>query len=283
VDTTNVINPINGDGAVVAKRAAKAPARKSPSTQHQIRGAESPRKVLQVLMAFDQQRPFATISELADEVGVPLSTCYRYVGLLREVGLLEEGERATYHVTPQIMRIARAAQLSNTLCHVARPYLEEVCAHVNETVVLMQAFGTRVVCVDTVAPPRAMRFQFEPGQSVPIGDGASGRLLLAYLPDAERLAHIARRASTEVGFAHRAAVLEQDLPKLARQGWATSLAEIEDGVWACSVAVRDGKSVPAAVAVAGPSFRIDPKLRDEIRRLLIEASAAITSAREGLR
>jgi DNA-binding IclR family transcriptional regulator len=64
-----------------------------------VRGAESPRQVLQVLLAFNEHRPDATISELVAVVGVPLSTCYRYVGLLREVGLLEEAERSTYHVT----------------------------------------------------------------------------------------------------------------------------------------------------------------------------------------
>jgi DNA-binding IclR family transcriptional regulator len=150
-------------------------------------------------------------------------------------------------------------------------------------VLLMQAFGSSVVCVDSVAPARPMRLVFDPGHTVPLGDGASGRLLLAYLPERERTAYLSRRASAEVGFAHRAAILEQDLPKLARQGWATSLAEVEDGVWACAVAVRDGAHVPAVITVAGPSFRIDPKLRDEIRRLLVDASAAITNARSGLR
>jgi DNA-binding IclR family transcriptional regulator len=254
-----------------------------PPGDHPVRGAESPRKVLQLLMAFDQQRPFATISELAEQVGVPLSTCYRYVSLLREMGLLEEGERSTYHVTPQIMPIARAAQASNTLRRVARPYLEQLGARVNETVLLMQAFASTVVCVDSIAPPRPMRLVFDPGHSVPLGDGASGRLLLSYLPEPERLAYIARRSSDEVGFVHRAQVLEQDLPKLARQGWATSLAEIEDGVWSCAVAVREGARVPAVIAIAGPSFRIDPKVRDEIRELLIEASASISKARDGLR
>src|ERR1700761_9451817 len=92
-------------------------------SRHQIRGAESPRRVLQVLLAFNERRPAATISELAAEVGVPLSTCYRYVGLLREVGLLDEGERASYHVTPQIMHVARAARVSNKLSKIARPAL----------------------------------------------------------------------------------------------------------------------------------------------------------------
>jgi DNA-binding IclR family transcriptional regulator len=80
------------------------------SNHRHTQGAESPRRALQVLLAFSPARPHATISELAASVGVPLSTCYRYIALLRELGLVDEGERATYHVTAAAKQIAEAAQ-----------------------------------------------------------------------------------------------------------------------------------------------------------------------------
>ena len=147
--------------------------------QRQIRGAESPRRVLQVLLAFTEQRPHATISELAEVVGVPLSTCYRYVGLLREMGLLEEGERATYHVTPQIMHVARAAQVGQR-AGPDRPAGSRANqrAQVNETVMLMQVFRSVVVCVESIPSARSIRFVFEPGYTMPLGVGASRQIAL---------------------------------------------------------------------------------------------------------
>jgi DNA-binding IclR family transcriptional regulator len=249
----------------------------------QIRGAESPRRVLQVLLAFDEERPAATISELADIVGVPLSTCYRYVGLLREVGLIEEGERATYHVTPQIMRVARAAQVSNKLSQIARPYLEQISGQVNETVMLMQLFGTNVVCVESIAATRSIRLVFESGHSTPLGSGASGRLMLAYLPASEQATYLAARTQREPAFGELIPQLERDLPQLARQGWATGTDEHTEGVWACAAAIRLGGRAVATVSAAGPGFRIAPEKRDEIRQLLLGAAAEIAEASGGYR
>jgi DNA-binding IclR family transcriptional regulator len=247
-------------------------------TGRQIRGAESPRKVLQVLLRFTQDRPHATISELASEIGVPLSTCYRYVGLLREVGLLEEGERATYHVTPQIMHVARAAQVSNDLTRIARQFMQEVAAAVNETVMLMQAYGWSAVCIESIESTRPVRLAFESGHTLPLGDGASGKLLLAYMSDQERTARLDERAAADPEFASRREALEKDLQQLAEQGWATSLAEVEEGVWACAAAIRNGDSVPGVLTAAGPAFRIHEKSRAEIRDRLLQATAGVSKS-----
>lgn len=247
-----------------------------PPAGRQIRGAESPRKVLQVLLRFTQDRPHATISELASEIGVPLSTCYRYVALLREVGLLEEGERATYHVTPQIMHVARAAQVSNDLTRIARQFMQEVAAAVNETVMLMQAYGGSAVCIESIESTRPVRFAFESGHTLPLGDGATGKLLLAYMSEQQRAARLDERAATDPKFARRRRALEKDLPQIAEQGWATSLAEVEEGVWACSAAIRDGDSVPGALTVAGPAFRISEKTRANVRDRLLQATAGVS-------
>ena len=52
-------------------------------------GASSARKLISTLLTFTADRPTPTIAELATSVGVPSSTMYRYVALLRETGLVE--------------------------------------------------------------------------------------------------------------------------------------------------------------------------------------------------
>jgi DNA-binding IclR family transcriptional regulator len=248
---------------------------------HSVRGVESPRRVLQVLLAFSEERPHATISELAKEIDVPVSTCYRYVGLLRELGLLDEGSRATYHVTPRVMLIARAAKAANSLGDVARPILERVSAIVNETTLLMQRFHSLVVCVESVASNRAVRYIFESGNSLPLGLGASGKLLLASLPESERADYLDQVQVRDPELARRLMANESELPTYAAEGWAGSDGEYENGVWAGAAAIReplpgDG-AVAAAIVVAGPSFRIDPSDRMHIRGVLLEAAAELTA------
>jgi DNA-binding IclR family transcriptional regulator len=269
---------VNNPAGVPDGLAALAPVRDRVGPGRQIRGAESPRKVLQVLLQFTQSRPHATISELAEEIGVPLSTCYRYVRLLREIGLLEEGERSTYHVTPQIMHVARAAQVANNLARVARPYLERVAEQVDETVMLIQAYGPSAVCVESIESRRPVRLSFEAGHTMPLGDGASAKLLLACMGPTEWTARLDERAATEPSFATRRRALEQELPQIAERGWATSLAEVEEGVWACSAAIRDGARTVGVISVAGPAFRIDEQSRQRMVGLVLEATAELGAA-----
>jgi DNA-binding IclR family transcriptional regulator len=257
----------------------------SRPVSHQVRGAGSPRKVLQVLLAFSEKRPYATIGELAEIVGVPLSTCYRYVALLREVGLLEEGEKTTYHVTPRIMPVARSARVSNKLVALARPILERITDEVRETTVLMQPVGSLMMCVDTISAERVVRLVVELGTSMQLADGTSGKLILALWPESARNAYLSDRARYDDKFAAALPALEDELLQLADQGWGSTGPEIEvrEGVWGCSAPVWEDAAPIAALAVVGPAFRIEPARRAELRNLVIEAAADITRAHESYR
>jgi DNA-binding IclR family transcriptional regulator len=236
--------------------------------------------VLQVLLSFTERRPHATISELAQEIAVPVSTCYRYVGLLRELGLVDEGPRATYHVTPRIMLVARAAQAANSLGEVARPILERVSSIVNETTLLMQRFNSLVVCVESVPSNRAIRYIFETGYSLPLGVGSSGTLLLALLSESERADYIAQIQPRDPDLTRRVIAKEAEFATYVAEGWASSDGEYENGVWAGAAAIRAARPVDgdvgAALVVAGPSFRIAATDQSYIRQVLLDAAVELT-------
>jgi DNA-binding IclR family transcriptional regulator len=217
-----------------------------------VRGVESPRRVLQVLLSFTERRPHATISDLAQEIAVPVSTCYRYVGLLRELGLVDEGPRATYHVTPRIMLVARAVQCFNSL----------------------------VVCVESVPSNRAIRYIFETGYSLPLGVGSSGKLLLALLPESEQADYIAQIQPRDPDLARRVIANEAEFATYAAEGWASGDGEYENGVWAGAAAIRAARPVDgdvgAALVVAGPSFRIAATDQSYIRQVLLDAAVELT-------
>jgi DNA-binding IclR family transcriptional regulator len=227
-------------------------------------GARSSRRVLELLLSFTEDRPRASIAELASSVGVPLSTAYRYVALLRDIGLLEENERGIYTVTARVMGPARAAQIANSLSLLARPVMRRISDDVNETVMLMERIRMNAMCVEHIECSHPMRYAFRAGHQVPLGSGASGKLLLAALPEAERLEIIDRRARDDAQFAARRRALELELGEIAARGWATSSSEVEPGVWACSAAIRDGDRIVAGLSVAGPEARIDKRRREHI-------------------
>jgi DNA-binding IclR family transcriptional regulator len=78
-------------------------------------GVESARKALQLLLCFDAERPRAAVIALARAAGLPLSSAYRHLALLREVGLVEEDGGGLYRITPRVHALARAADGASPL------------------------------------------------------------------------------------------------------------------------------------------------------------------------
>ncbi|MEV6619673.1 helix-turn-helix domain-containing protein [Amycolatopsis sp. NPDC051106] len=238
--------------AVSAASAVDGPATTAP---RRTPGASSSRKVLQLLLAFSERRWEASVAELAATIGTPVATTYRYVALLKELQLLEEGRAGHYHLTSQVMPLARAAQLANDLVRLAKPSMEEAARELGETVMLFQQFGDAAVCADRVECDRAMRFTFEPGHSVPLGVGASGKMLLALLPEMER----ERRLAPIVE--QRGAHVRDELKHALENRFSVSSGEIDEGVWACSVPVPTYGRRPTVLSLAGPAARITDEAR----------------------
>lgn len=232
-------------------------------------GASSARRVLELLLSFSERRPRATVAELSELSGAPIATTYRHVALLKELRLLEEGPDNHYHLTSQVMPLARAAQMVNDHARLARPTMVVASEELGETVMLLQPAGETAVCVERVECDRPMRFTFEPGHSLPLGYGASGKMLLACLPEKARSALLER-----VDTAARVELLEE-LALARERGYALSSSEIDEGVWACSVPVVDSGSSSAVLTVAGPQVRMRPEHRETVRERLQEHAKEI--------
>jgi DNA-binding IclR family transcriptional regulator len=239
------------------------------SPVRRTQGVESPRRILQLLLSLTEDNPHATIQELASRVGVPVSTAYRYVSLLRELGLVEEGDNATFHVGLGVMTLARAAGAANTMVEIARPIMRELSAAVDEMVMLMHAMGDNLTCVDQIEPTHAVRLSMKPGHLRPLHLGASGKTLLAYLPPLERTAYLDAHSAADPSLAQRRAELEAELDHIREVGYAATSAEIDEGIWAASAAIiGPSHRALASLSVAGPSYRIGPdRQRDILERL----------------
>ena len=153
-----------------------------------------------------------------------------------------------YHPTANIMPLARAAQLSNNLAGISKPVLDQAARNLRETIMLFQYFDNSAVCVERAECDHRMRFTFEPGHSLPLGEGASGKMLLAALTDKLRTVKVAELDAT--------GALQSAIAKAIADGYATSQSEVDEGVWACSVPVLTNIARPAVLTLAGPVARI---------------------------
>ena len=231
-------------------------------------GAEGARRVLAVLQAFSPRQHTLTARELAELTAIPLPSMYRYIALLRDTGLLVGDDRGAYHLSPRFISLARAAEAAETVIEIADPVMRDLMHECGETVILVRLIARVPVCVHRVESEHHLRATFEPGQQLPLLRGASGRVLLAGLPERLRREYLAPFAQTDPA---AAAAIEESVAKVAARGWATSEEEIDRGVWAASAAVTDGRSTVGALTVPSPLVRA-PAVQQE--RLLGQVRAA---------
>jgi DNA-binding IclR family transcriptional regulator len=233
--------------------------------------------VLAVLEAFSARHHTLTARDLAESTGIPLPSMYRYIALLRETGLLVGDDRGAYHLSARLVSLARAAEAAESIIEVADPVMRALVSECGETVILVRLIGRVPVCVHRVESANHLRATFEPGQSLPLERGASGRLLLAGLSPQLRQEYLAPLAKTDPEAAAR---LERSVAEAAERGWAVSQQEIDRGVWAASAAVTDGRSTVAALTVPSPLVRAPAELQN---KLLAQVRAAARELSERLR
>lgn len=245
--------------------------------QSRANRSESSRKVLDVLLLFDERRPEMSVADIAEQCRLPLSTAYRYVSVLRRAGLLLGSERGTYHLGPRLIALARTARMAyGPVLDVALPVMARLCNDVHETVLIIRRVGDTSVCLDRIEPQQAVRLSYQPGQPMSLVAGASAKVLVASLSRDERR-RVLDGAGVDRGTG--APFNDEALDDVAARGWAESFGEIDDEIWGVAAPVVNAGVVVAAVSVAGPLYRLDERRRrhvvDATRRAAEEISAAI--------
>jgi len=230
--------------------------------------------VLAVVQAFTPRQHTLTARELAELTAIPLPSMYRYIALLRDTGLLVGDDRGAYHLSPRFISLARAAEAAETLIGIADPVMHDLVRDCGETVIFVRLIARMPVCVHRVESEHHLRATFEPGQPLPLLRGASGRVLLAGLPERQRREYLAPLAQADPA---GAAQIEEAIAEVAARGWETSEEEIDRGVWAASAAVTDGRSTVAALTVPSPLVRAPAAQQERLLGQVRAAAARLSS------
>ena len=238
-------------------------------------GGEGARRALTIMLAFSTERHTQSARDLSRATGIPLPSVYRYVALLRDMGLLVGDERGLYHLSARLSALARAAETAETLIDLADPVMRKLSAATGETVILVRLLGHSAVCVHRIESRHNLRTSYEPGQPLSLERGASARLLLAGMAAEARRDYLAPLAARDPAAAAR---LEKQAVLAGERGWAVSEQEIDDGVWAAAAAVRDRTGIVAALSVPSPLVRAPEILHEELLAKVRAAAAELNTA-----
>lgn len=228
-----------------------------------------------MLLQFGPELATARVDQLARGAGVPLSSAYRYMTLLRDVGLVAEAGQSVYQLTPRVLALAQAARIANGITAQLPGVLRSLREQTGESALYVRRVADMAVCVDLVESSQPVRLSFTPGHPMPLHAGAGAKLLLAHLRTEEQTRYL-RVLRALPGLRERRARLEREIPLMRERGWATSEAEVDDGVWAAAAIVSDGAGIAGALSVAGPAYRLDDAKREAILARVREAAARLS-------
>jgi IclR family transcriptional regulator, acetate operon repressor len=121
-------------------------------------------------------------SQLAQAVGLPKSSVFRYLSTLEARGYAERDPETDHHRLGLALLPRQARQL-DLLVQAVRPYLESLRAELEETVSFAVLDGDRALQLEVMQSPRGVRTTAEPGDREPLHASAVGKALASQLDD----------------------------------------------------------------------------------------------------
>lgn len=211
------------------------------------------------MLLFDADTPELSIDAISERTATARSTTYRLIQTLCKKGLIEKTAPGVYRPGIHLLNLAGLAIQQNHLARLALPTMQSLAAQTQETVLLVRHFGAHAVCIERVETQQNIRITFQIGHPQPLHAGASSKILLAYLPEAERERVLA--APLQAFTSHTITdpdTLRRQLRDIRAAGYCVTQSEVDDGATAISVPILDSKNhIMAALSTAGPSFRLD--------------------------
>jgi IclR family transcriptional regulator, acetate operon repressor len=202
-----------------------------------------------------------TLSELMQATELPKPTLYRTLALFEEAGILsrEPGGRA-YMIGDRLSRFGLEILRNDAAASERRMVLRRVVSDIQESCNLAVLYKGALIYLDRIEANWPLRLQIPVGSaSMPPHCCASGKLLLAHLPVAERqrlLEVMALESFTMRTITDRQA-LGSELDRIVNAGYAIDNEEYVLGVACVAVPVRSRHGeIVAAVAVQGATARL---------------------------
>ncbi len=213
---------------------------------------------LAVIQAFSTATPSMTLSEVARQTDISRATARRILHTLEALGFVRSDGRQ-FALSPRVLSLGWAYLSSLNLWEIARPFMQDLSAEVEETCSASTLDLPDIVFVARVPSKRILMMSLGVGSRLPAYATAMGRVLLSGLDDEQVAAHL--DAAPLEALTHRTttdpARVRAIVGAVREQGFALVDEELELGLRSLSVPLRtmDGRTL-AALNLCAASARV---------------------------
>jgi len=242
-------------------------------------GTQSVTRAINLLKTFSDAQPEWNLRDLARAAELNKTTAYRLLTALERAGMLARNRHTgAYRLGPETIALGGRALRSNDLRSAGHAELEALARTVGEAATLEILMGGEVLIVEEVPATYLVAPWQSIGTRYPAHATSTGKLLLAFLPEAERRAALQPplQRMTEKTITDPEE-MERQLAAIRALGHAVAIEELEPDFVAVSAPVRnhDGQVV-GAVSIGGPVTRLNAGRLPELIGMVTQAGRRIS-------
>jgi IclR family acetate operon transcriptional repressor len=156
-------------------------------------GVKTAVRTVNLFEAFSQRKGPMTLTQIAESLSAPISSCHGLVRTLSAKGYLYTSERTrAIYPTKRLLEIANTIAAHDPVLESIVPVLEVLRDDTNETVLLGRRQGETIMYLDVIEGGQTLRYSAGAGDIKPMHSSAIGKAFLGRLDDGERAALVAR-------------------------------------------------------------------------------------------
>lgn len=235
-----------------------------------------------ILDCFRDIQPQLGVREIARQLELHPSTVGRMLATLTSLGILnQDKDTHRYRMGSKVLSWSSIYMNNVDLRIEARPYLEELHRTAQETVHLDIPDGVTRICIDRIESPYRLRWVAQIGERMPYYASASGKVMLAYMPEQQQktiikktpLERLTPQTTTDPK------ILFKELDDIRKQGYAVSQSERVEGVSCVAAPIFEpaGKII-GAMTISGPITRFSEQKIKEYAKLLMKATRELSTS-----
>jgi DNA-binding IclR family transcriptional regulator len=238
-------------------------------------------RTLRLLQALAEADDTVTVAGLASRMRLPMSTVHRLLQLLRADGFVEnEGQSHGYRAGPELLRVAALLAGRQSIAAVARPIMDRIVAACEETCLLgvYLPHARKMTFVEQVKSPHALRFEVPCNVQLPVVWGSSGHVMLAYMPDDEVRAALAKAEPSPVtGEAIDEALYYETLRQVRSRGHDLTRGEVlANSVGIAAPVFQGDSSAIASLTITIPNVRLRASDTRRLTELVVNGAAELS-------
>lgn len=219
------------------------------------------------------------VKDIAEGVGMPISSVHRLLRLLQQAAMIIHDERGSYTLAGEFYRLAWKATSRHGLREAALPHLRWLVSQIDETAMLglYDSGREQMMLVASIESTQPLRYVTELHQWMPLTHGSTGLGIFSFLPEPTRKQIIAAQLADAQ--ANALAELHSEVEQTRDRGYALYRRHDNPAMVGISVPIWDSAAhVVGDVFVATPTGRYQPHRKQQLSESIQIAAARITQS-----